>query len=213
MEWTEGLKYLAAAVTGGGLASFLTFRISLKKQNLNEFEVLVNQYKELLAKIQIEVDDLRREQVKLMASREKARDEIQELRSKLQLFESSHVDIPLPMWMKDTNGTIVFINQTYEDMFLKPLGFTASDYIGYKDEKIWGEEIAKQFKKLDNDVLKSKKPIERIEPILDSDGSIYYAEVLKYPRFLGSRVIGISGLVKNVAQTKEELEKCQENGK
>lgn len=36
-----------SALGGGALASFLTFRISLKRQRLTEFEVLIEEYKQM----------------------------------------------------------------------------------------------------------------------------------------------------------------------
>lgn len=213
MEWAESIKYILAAVTGGGLASFLTFKIALKRQNLSEFEVLVNTYKELSVDLKTRVKDLEKELISLKSDRDVNRDELVHLRNQLLIFESSHMSIPLPMWMKDTKFKMVSLNKQYEEDFLKPLGFTITDYLGYDDEKIWGKELADEFRKLDAEVMRTKRPIERIEPLLDSSGNTYYAEVLKYPRFSENRVVGISGIIKNVANTKEQLERCQDEKK
>src|SRR5690606_29708396 len=35
---------------------------------------------------------------------------IQSLQNKIVLFESSHFDLPLPMWLKSTEGTMLSVN-------------------------------------------------------------------------------------------------------
>lgn len=61
---------------------------------------------------------------------------------------------PLAIWVKEYDiANDVFImrelNDTYENMFLKPIGKTKSDYIGFDDFKIQGYKIGREVH--DND--------------------------------------------------------------
>lgn len=206
MELVEGLKYIVSAIGGGALAAFLTFKISLKKQNLSEFEQLINEYKELRNQLKSRVDHLESELERLKETERKQREEIVSLRNQLNLFESSHVDIPLPMWMKDTDGKMLFLNSNYEDMFLLPRGYNSSDYIGYKDHAVWSKEVADGFSKNDAKIMRTKRPFRSLERLDDVNGGTMWCEFLKYPRIINNKVIGISGIVLRTADTKEELE-------
>lgn len=196
---------ILSALGGGALASYLTFRISLKRQKLSEFEVLIQEYKSMKMNLDQRVQILEEKLEQDKARLDLQRGEIQELRYKLQIFESSHADIPLPMWLKDTDGTMLFLNKQYEDTFLIPRGYEANDYVGHKDDAVWGDEIAVAFQLNDRKVIRSKKPVRTIEPLIDEEGDTYYCEILKYPRSASGRVIGISGIVLKTAKTKEEL--------
>lgn len=205
MDLYPAIKYIIAAATGGGLAALLTFRISLKKQNLSEFEQLINEYKELRNQLKSRVDHLESELERLKETERKQREEIISLRNQLNLFESSHVDIPLPMWMKDTDGKMLFLNSNYEEMFLLPRGYNSSDYIGYKDHAVWSKEVADAFTRNDAKIMRSKKPFRSLEQLDDVNGGTMWCEFLKYPRIINNKVIGISGIVLRTADTKEEL--------
>ena len=119
--------------------------------------------------------------------------EIQRLRYDLALMESAHQDLPIPMWLKDENGTMLACNRSYEELFLLPMGKTRADYIGYSDFDVWPEDVAKTFIANDIEVYRNGKIFNSTErfPV---DGIITDYHVIKYPRYAGGQKIGIAGI-------------------
>jgi len=71
IDITPYLKYIAAVISGGGLATFLTYKINASKNKISEFDIVTNKYKELLEDLQhrvtsleLEVKDLKIVEVK-----------------------------------------------------------------------------------------------------------------------------------------------------
>ena len=84
MSASEIIPLIISTIGGGVLGAFLTFKISLKKQNLTEFEALINEYKELRDHLQKRVDALEIEQNRLKSVEDKQREEISRLRTQLR---------------------------------------------------------------------------------------------------------------------------------
>ena len=205
MDYNNIITVLITTIGAGGIGAFLTYKLGNRKQNQSDFSGVVQEYKDLVETYKKDVADLSKKVDLLIIDLREKEKEITELRHQLLIFESSHVDIPLAMWMKDTNGKMIFLNSHYEDIFLLPRGFRMSDYIGKDDYSVWSAEIAKGFIRNDKQVMFSKKHIRKIEEIEDGEGVVYYAEILKYPRKLNNSVIGISGIILRTAKTKDEL--------
>lgn len=194
MDWTLIITGLISALAGGGLASYFNYKLGSKKENTNEFTLLLEQYK-LLRKSDMEeilglksrINELENKDLERML-------EIQSLKHQLMVFESSHFDIPLPNWLKDTSGRVLFINKEYEETFLIPRGYNMNDYIGSDDYAVWEEAFAKKIIQNDREVIRTKKPITYIEEI-EINGNVIYTEILKYPRKFKDVVIGIGGIV------------------
>ena len=194
MDWTLIITGLISALAGGGLASYFNYKLGSKKENTNEFTLLLEQYK-LLRKSDMEEMQGLKARIKELEDKDlERRLEIQGLKHQLMVYESSHLDIPLPNWLKDTSGRVLFINKDYEDMFLVPRGYTMSDYVGFDDYSVWDEKFAKKIIQSDREVIRTKKPTTYIEEI-DLNGRTLYVEVLKYPRKFKDVVIGIGGIV------------------
>lgn len=194
MDWTLIITGLISALAGGGLASYFNYKLGSKKENTNEFTLLLEQYK-LLRKSDMEEMQGLKARIKELEDKDlERRLEIQGLKHQLIVYESSHLDIPLPNWLKDTSGRVLFINKDYEDMFLVPRGYTMSDYVGFDDYSVWDEKFAKKIIQSDREVIRTKKPTTYIEEI-DLNGRTLYVEVLKYPRKFKEVVIGIGGIV------------------
>lgn len=201
---------IIGSVLGGGtvgaiINSYFSSKSEDKKTDLEASDRLILQWEKLLDPLRARVTDL---ESKLEEARQRElhyKEEISTLKNQLMIFESSHVDIPLAMWMKDTQGKLVFINSIYEDEFLIPRGYTAADYLGKTDSAVWSEKVVKAFSKHDAKIIREKKFSRDIEPVDDGSGGFYYVDVLKYPRKLGAKVIGISGIIMGSALTREEL--------
>tara|TARA_Y100000034_G_scaffold29728_1_gene36141 strand:+ start:20233 stop:20865 length:633 start_codon:yes stop_codon:yes gene_type:complete len=195
MDWTLIITTVVSAICGGGIATYFNYRINNRKEDTNEFSTIINEYKRLLdsdkveiARLSSEVSDLKERDVQKTL-------EIQNLKHQLIIFESSHIDIPLPCWLKDTSGKVVFLNKEYESTFLIPRGYTTEDYIGKNDFAVWDEESARGMIKNDKEVVRTKRSCKSIEQLIDADGEVLYVEVLKYPRKFKNTVVGIGGLV------------------
>jgi len=190
------LDSLLPFIGGGVLATILTFWISNKKQNLSEFDVIINRYKEMHDDLIKRVDHLEDEQENLSRSKLYLEKEIIHLRTQLQLFESSTTSLPLPIWIKDLDGKMLYMNDYCINMVLKPLGMKFSDQVGKTDLEIWGKELADQYRKTDERIIRYKKPIESVEPVLTRAGDVYYVDVIKFPRLFEGIVVGVAGVIK-----------------
>ena len=96
MDWTLIITTVVSAICGGGIATYFNYRINNRKEDTNEFSTIINEYKRLLdsdkveiARLSSEVSDLKERDVQKTL-------EIQNLKHQLIIFESSHIDIPLP---------------------------------------------------------------------------------------------------------------------
>lgn len=195
MNWNEIILAIISALSGGGLGSFLTFRLSKRQQDQSDFKSLIEEYKGLVKDYKAELDELRKDVDILKVELNTKEIEVRQLRNQLMIFESSHADIPVPIWLKDTNGTMLFLNKEYERNLLHPVGKNMDDYIGHTDSEVWGDEVGQQFRDHDLKVMRKKQSIEFEETWQGPNGKIYTGKVIKYPRFLGNTVIGIGGIL------------------
>lgn len=209
------LGLLGSLLGGGALGAVVTSYFSSKsedkKTEVDASDRLISQWEKLLQPLRDRVTDLENKLEEARLRELEYKSEISSLKNQLIIFESSHVDIPLAMWMKDTSGKMVFLNAIYEDMFLIPRGLSMYDYVGKFDKDVWSDEVAREFGKHDKEVIRTKKYVRHIEKIDDGTGGFVYADVLKYPRMLNNKVIGISGIVMELSKDREKLthENCK----
>lgn len=106
-------------------------------------------------------------------------------------------------WLKDEDGRYVFLSENYERRF----GVRLADWLGKTDFEVWPRETAKVFRRNDLAVLKSKKPIEVVEPAKEADGKVTWWSSHKF-HFCdsgGRRYVG--GLGVDVTARKQAEEK------
>jgi PAS domain-containing protein len=212
MENAGIITTIITTLLGGGVGAFLTYKLGNRKQDETEFTSLVSAYKDLVQETKDNAEELKmrvdalEQQVKGLNKAVSNKDkEIQHLRNQLIIFESSHADVPVPIWLKDTNGIMLFLNSEYENKILRPINKTSEDYIGETDFKIYPPNIAKEFRKHDRRVLTQKKPIRFKERWQGSDGQWLEGDIIKYPRFLNrNTVIGIGGLIIDIKEIDDE---------
>jgi hypothetical protein len=192
---------------GSALGAILVYLINRRKQQQSEFVALIEEYKDMLKELKVEHKTMEtkfdealerhsKQIKKLEREVEEKEREIIQLRNQLIIFESSHSDVPVPMWLKDTSGKMLFLNKEYEEKILHPLNKTAEDYLHKYDIDIWPIDVAKMFTNHDKLVMKSKRSVEAIECWVGTDGVEIEGRVLKYPRFANrNTVIGIGGIV------------------
>ena len=204
MNWDLIITGLGSALAAI-LASFLVFKGNERKQHSSEFQELMDRYKLMVDKLEAKVDSLSAEMEEVRKEKVEQNLLILNLKNQLLIFESSHVDIPLPMWMKDVNGKMIFVNSFYEDQLLIPRGYNTRDYIGFTDHAVWPKETADQYSTNDKRVLKTKRSHRTIESFEESDGVLLFMDVLKYPRMLNRNVIGVSGIILRTSYNKIDL--------
>lgn len=186
MDIIEGMKLLAAAVSGGAITSLTNFLISRKKEDRTDFERIVNTWEADNARLR-ETNDVDRAKIDELERK------VFHLQNKILLMESSHSDLPLPQWLKDTNGVMLAVNKAFEDYFLLPNGKTAGDYLGNNDFHIWPNDVAEKLFANDREVMRRRKPV-RTKEIIQINGSTETIDVIRYPRFSDRTLIGVAGI-------------------
>jgi hypothetical protein len=193
MNYTE---IIGGLLGGGGIMAFFNFFRDSKKDRSEEIFKLLDEYKSMVL-------DLRKMEVEcksILKQHETQLNEMQgtisELRSQIILLESATNDLPFPMWLKDIESTMLYVNEEYENLFLKPMGLTTLDYMGKKDVDIWGEEIGKKYIESDKKTLAMKgKSYLTLDPIiLNGNNLSEHWKIIKYLRFVGKVVVGIGGI-------------------
>ena len=187
------IEIIATAIGTLGAKYGIDFFTSKRKANRVDFETILNRLDKELAESKEERVVLRTENEKLKEEQLQLRADLISLRNKIILLESAQNDSPLPMWLKDTDGTMLALNGAYEEMFLIPNGLKMQDYIGKTDYDIWPEEIAKQYRAHDSKVYKSGKTFKGPERVV-VNGEDVPITVIKYVRYSGNLKIGIAGI-------------------
>ncbi|WP_457622297.1 EAL domain-containing protein [Persephonella sp.] len=131
----------------------------------------------------------------------------QEWKDKLQFLFTKVLDTtPDPIWIKDLNLRIIYVNQAFADLF----GLKKEEIIGKSDIEYLPSEIAKESIFSDMQALEKKQSTHTVEKI-EKDGKFRYFDVIKTPLFNKSgkivAILGISRDITNLVETKEELER------
>lgn len=191
------LQTVLSFLGGGVLVGVLTWIINNRKDKREGLQLVIDNFTEDNKRLRSEMAELKKDLEKEKGERNhielQLRNEVMQLRNKLLIMESAHLDLPVPQWLKDVDGTMLAINKAYEDQFLEPLGKEASDYIGKTDKDVWEKATAEVFAANDRIVTRSKKPYQTQETI-NLGKHLEVWEILKYPRFSGNTLIGIGGI-------------------
>lgn len=113
---------------------------------------------------------------------------------RLELFESAHQDLPLPMWLKDKDGKMLALNPRYEQVFLIPRGFCKKDYVNAYDSDIWPSDIAEAFGRHDKHVYETGKTWIGYEFVPDKEDNLIRWKIIKYIRYAQGVRLGIAGI-------------------
>lgn len=184
MDWSTIL--VGALGLGSGLVSYFASR----KTNQAAAEATIG---EAWAKISTEQKKQIKELKESDARRQELEKDLIRLRSKVEMLESTTFYLPIPMWLKDRRGEMLFVNDAYEKVFLLPNGLTKSDYIGKNDVEVWGEKIGKQYQKNDRRVMLTGQMLDKLETTI-IDGEEIDFRIIKYQLKNGGVVIGIAGI-------------------
>lgn len=189
--WAQAILLLLGSSGVSALFNYFSNNRKHKRDDFSEVMRIFREDNETLREEKRLRDKLIADHTKRLAEMERI---IQSLQNKIVIFESSHFDLPLPMWLKSTEGTMLSVNSMYEEIFLIPRGYSMSDYIGEKDDSVWPEDVVRAFKINDDRVLRTKRKWIGRELIASADGEREEWTVIKYARKSGNVVIGIGGI-------------------
>ncbi|MDC7994449.1 PAS domain-containing protein [Altibacter sp. HG106] len=145
------------------------------------------------AALETQIGDLKSKNTLLQAKLRNQESEYDRLKSNMILLSLADDTYPNPKWLKSTDGIMLRLNKAYEDLFLRPLNYTRSDYIGNDDYAIFSKDIADNFRKHDRYVLKIGKPVTFMETVIMPDGTRENVEVTKYPWIVNGHTLGVAG--------------------
>jgi hypothetical protein len=182
------IALVATLLGGGGVGFYLNYLINNRETDHNEFKLLLQTWQEDNVR-------LREREVENATEIKKLRDELSNLKTKLAMLEATNFELPLPQWFKDVNGTMLSLNSEYESTILVPKGMSISDYIGRKDEDIFGIDLALEYRKNDMLVMRNRRAGHFEERVTDEYGNEVIYHVFKYPKLSGGVIVGIGGII------------------
>lgn len=101
---------------------------------------------------------------------------------------------PMPAWVKDLEGRMMFCNESYERHY----GISPTVYNDNFDKHVWSKEEAAKFRENDLIVEKQRKQKRFKEKIFNEKKECYQElDVLKWPVAIGGYLLGIAGQVIN----------------
>lgn len=132
----------------------------------------------------------------------------QKLRETQQMFESFMNHSPATAFIKDEAGRYIYVNQTLERIFDRPL----KDYLGKTDFDFFSADMAQQWRDNDLAVLAANRAIEFSETVLLKDGEhIYTSFKFPFPDAQGRKLLaGMSLDITESQRIKEALHESNE---
>ncbi|WP_456383677.1 EAL domain-containing protein [Persephonella sp.] len=132
----------------------------------------------------------------------------EEWKDKLQVLFTKVLDTtPDPIWIKDLNLRIIYVNQAFADLF----GIKKEDIIGKSDIEVLPPEVAKECIYSDMKALESKTSSHSVEKVKAADGREIIFDVIKTPIYdRTGKIIAILGISRDITQLikiQEELAK------
>ncbi|SNZ03402.1 PAS domain S-box-containing protein/diguanylate cyclase (GGDEF) domain-containing protein [Persephonella hydrogeniphila] len=132
----------------------------------------------------------------------------EEWKDKLQVLFTKVLDTtPDPIWIKDLNLRIIYVNQAFANLF----GLKKEDLIGKSDIEVLPADVAKECIFSDMKALESKKSSHSVEKIKAADGREIIFDVIKTPIYdKTGKIIAILGISRDITEfvrVQEELEK------
>jgi len=120
----------------------------------------------------------------------------QALRESEQRFASFMDNSPAVAWIKDSKLRWVFVSRSYE----KAMGTTAARVLGRDDFERWPEELARQFRKSDLEVMSKRTPLTFVQPLPDADGNETFWLTVKFPLLDAAGKYGVGGMSIDISE-------------
>lgn len=129
-----------------------------------------------------------------ISERKRALDAAEKVRRQQEAILSNIPDIA---WLKDRESRIIAVNDQYSRACGKP----QEEVIGKMDWDIWPRDLAAKYRADDWEVMKSGKQKRLEEPVMDSEGKIFWVDTIKTPIFNSlQEVIGTAGVARNITE-------------
>jgi len=181
------------------LKALQTLATEASKNEIDVFEYIKNLFKGELEYVKTELDKIRtinsnitESYLKIQLEFNAQKLEIERLTKIVNNYLISHPDSPEPMWLKGLDGTMISLNDAYEQVFLLPQGFTRDNYIGFPDEIIWGGKIAAKFAEFDKKARRDETDVI-IEEMNNNNPILDNWVFIKMPYWKKGQLIGIAG--------------------
>ncbi len=97
---------------------------------------------------------------------------------------------PYPMWFKDTDLRMVYLNKAYELEF----GISVVQYASRLDHEIWPKFVADEYAHNDRLVVSTQQPISVVERYVSKIGEEFEISVVKWPLFVQDTILGVAGM-------------------
>jgi two-component system, cell cycle sensor histidine kinase and response regulator CckA len=111
------------------------------------------------------------------------------LRQSEQRFAAFMRHLPGVAFIKDLNGKYVYYNEACWTQFrMRP-----EEIIGKTDEEVWPTDNAERYRQNDATVVRSKRPLEFVEPVAHPEGPHTWL-IYKFPIIEGGEVILVGGV-------------------
>ena len=108
-------------------------------------------------------------------------------------------NLPDVAWLKDRQGRILTANRAFAD----ELGLSPETVRGKSDDELWPPEVAKRYRRQDEEVLASGKPVWSEAPFTDASGIRGWIETFKKPVFDdGGKISGIVSIARDITARK-----------
>lgn len=100
-----------------------------------------------------------------------------ELGASEQRFKEFMHNSPFVAFIKDAEGRYLFYNERFAERF----GITAAEWLGKDDHDLWSEDLAKNFRANDVEVMRAGRVLERLEETIGVDGRHASWKSYKFP--------------------------------
>lgn len=161
MEWlVPGITALGVAI----LVPTLQWLSSLRKEKRVDF---LTDFKSIVALLKAELASTTQE--------------LTALRSRVAHLEAlCDTDVPYPVWSLDLAGCYRWVNKSFQDQVMGPLGKGMTDLIGKTPSEVWAPEIAAVLNQV------GSKPGFNFDPKLKGTRFLYQHSLYHGPRPIGT---------------------------
>lgn len=182
MDTTKLMEYVITAISGGAIFKALDYFINIKKENRSDFDLINQRLNDEIERLYNKIHTLERENVIL--------------EDRIKVLEGTVEDLPFPMWHKDLSGNYSWVNQSFVNIFLNPLGKSTRDIIGTKGENVWSPDIINMLSSLDTLAINSQTGTAYRKNVILHNFLPPYT-LHKYPLYLKKILIGYGGIALN----------------
>ena len=196
-----------SSVFGAAIAGFVALFVGLGKNRGSDFDLVtqnlwesVNRQASTIVAQQTEITNLQNQVAKMRvtfgemtAAQQDLERENLRLEAQVDALQDAVGGLPAAVWSKDLDGVVLYCNDLYEELFLTPRGYTALDYVGRDDFSVWPDEIARQFRKHDAQVLLTGEIFYGVELVEEGDGERHPWIIVKHPRYRHGIKSGVGG--------------------